>query len=552
MDPSLPLAPINLRDDLPRYPPLIQLLRVTGGTVPGPTGYASASVLAPLLYIASTQQSRTDTLLPRDREPCLVSDVSNLGLSPGYYLGRLCNSYAGLPVYEVLGALGGLFGLAQQVMLAMYATAPAGVSSTQVDEIILDLNLQQKAALANLTPCQLQVLLTTLNISQVGRLTISATPTQMQNLLVTTPTATGTQVTNTATQTLVNTLTIEQILNLTSSLTNEQVTVLTNTLSTAQILNLTNSLNRTQVTSLINGLTPGQVVNILNGTTSAQLTSIVPALTTAQLQTLGSLPPATVSSLVTGLTVPQLQTLLTSVTSVGQLVNLTTALTIGQISNVLNGLTPAQVTALAKYPPPTISALVGGLPLSSLAQTLGQLSVGGTPPPSPALGAQGTFPYIPYIVGRPSSTPATMQGYVPIVEDANTGTLYAFTGGTWQAVGGSGGGVTNTHSAFTGSTTDAYVTLFNQTAAQGWHGVVAAKNTDGANSLNFKVTATDFFGVTDSSTSFLPPSNNVVVPFDTATTIGNALPPFTTIKLEIQSFSPGNPATYEVHQSLVG
>ena len=99
-----PLTSPVLRDDLPRYPIVLQLLRVTATTVPGPAGVAQlagSSVLGPLLYVAFTQQLRTDALLPRDREPCLADDVNNIGLTPGFYLARLGGSFNSLPVYEV-------------------------------------------------------------------------------------------------------------------------------------------------------------------------------------------------------------------------------------------------------------------------------------------------------------------------------------------------------------------------------------------------------------------------------------------------------------------
>lgn len=107
-----PLAELNLRDDLPRYPPLVQMLRVTAAKVagPGPTVQGTvlgSSALAPTLYVSFTQQMRDDnTLLPRDREPCLVDDVNGVGLAPGYYLGRLASSWTSLPVYEVLTTIG--------------------------------------------------------------------------------------------------------------------------------------------------------------------------------------------------------------------------------------------------------------------------------------------------------------------------------------------------------------------------------------------------------------------------------------------------------------
>jgi len=95
----------NLQSDLPIYPPQLQLLRVTATTVAGPAGVsqlAGSSVLAPILYVSFTEQLRTDTMLPADREPCLVADVRGLGLPPGFYLGRLAGSWTSLPVYEVV------------------------------------------------------------------------------------------------------------------------------------------------------------------------------------------------------------------------------------------------------------------------------------------------------------------------------------------------------------------------------------------------------------------------------------------------------------------
>jgi len=105
MDLPSPLQPPTLRDDLPRYPPLVQLLRVTTATVVGPGGFAQpagSSFLGPTLYVSFLCQMRDDgSLLPRDREPVLVDDVNGAGLTPGYYLGRLAGSWTSLPVYEV-------------------------------------------------------------------------------------------------------------------------------------------------------------------------------------------------------------------------------------------------------------------------------------------------------------------------------------------------------------------------------------------------------------------------------------------------------------------
>lgn len=82
------------------YPVQIQACRVTGTTVSGPTGASSSP--GPVLYVAFTQQLRSDLLTPRDREPCLVFDLNGTVLSAGYYICRLSASYTGLPVYEAM------------------------------------------------------------------------------------------------------------------------------------------------------------------------------------------------------------------------------------------------------------------------------------------------------------------------------------------------------------------------------------------------------------------------------------------------------------------
>src|SRR3990167_2225915 len=109
------IRPVGLREDLPLYPPTQQLVRVTAATVAGPAGVAQvagSSVLSSPLHVAFTQQLRTDSLLPRDREPCLAAGVRGYELTPGFHLGRLAGSHSGLPVYEVVevgltGAEGG-------------------------------------------------------------------------------------------------------------------------------------------------------------------------------------------------------------------------------------------------------------------------------------------------------------------------------------------------------------------------------------------------------------------------------------------------------------
>ena len=115
-----PFSTPKLGSDLPLYPHLMQLVRVTSATVPGPAGVAQvagSSVLAPVLYVAFTQQVMEDSLLPRDREPCLVTHVDQISfarlvspLAPGFYTGRLVGSHNSLPVYEI-GGVGTLVAL---------------------------------------------------------------------------------------------------------------------------------------------------------------------------------------------------------------------------------------------------------------------------------------------------------------------------------------------------------------------------------------------------------------------------------------------------------
>lgn len=90
-----PLTSPTLRDDLPRYPVLTQLILIEsiGSTVAGPSGP---------LYNAVVQQLDTNLLVPRSREACLVADVVGLGLIATYYPGRLAGSFNDLPVYEVV------------------------------------------------------------------------------------------------------------------------------------------------------------------------------------------------------------------------------------------------------------------------------------------------------------------------------------------------------------------------------------------------------------------------------------------------------------------
>ncbi len=97
------LQPPFLGKQQPLYPHLMQAVRVTTSHIPGPiTSVSSSSITGPVLYISYTQQLDPTTLRPRDREPCLVTELNGNDLSAGYYTDcRLAGSYNGLPLYEV-------------------------------------------------------------------------------------------------------------------------------------------------------------------------------------------------------------------------------------------------------------------------------------------------------------------------------------------------------------------------------------------------------------------------------------------------------------------
>jgi hypothetical protein len=250
MPPSLNTQPPFFGPTAPVYPHLLQLLRVTSGTVPGPSGYASSSQLGPNLYIASTQQLRTDTLLPRDREPCLAVDVNSFGLIPGYYLGRLAGSYQSLPVYGVIG---------QEI-------AGAQTNNSSIPNPLTSyLTPAQIATLNNLNACQTQVFLQ-LPPTNIQSLTSNLTPTQLSNLV--------------------------------------------NILTFSQLQTLVTSLSISVISSMTSALNQSQVFNLVTSVTTAQVQSLVNNLTASQLRTLANYPPPTINALVNSISIGSLPTFL--------------------------------------------------------------------------------------------------------------------------------------------------------------------------------------------------------------------------------------------------
>lgn len=451
-------SPLNapvLRDDLPRYPGLIQLLRVTTATIAGPPDGPAGG-----LYVSSTQQLRTDNLRPRDREPCLVVDINNAGLTAGYYIGRLAGSYNDLPVYEVIMYTVGTGGIGGTVS---GASALPGLTLAQIQMLSASLTPLQINDLNNLTACQLQVLLQ-LPITNIKILS-DLTPTQIGDIV---GKLTYTQLSQVATQistpqTLVLTsayphlydavnrfLSPPQTLNILSNLSSQQTSTLVSL--TPDQLKIVAQLTVLEIQTLTN-LTPAQVSTLVGDLTKTELSSILSTLTTSQIiQLTNDLTSVQIKSLLQFVTATQITTLtqpqLVKLTAINNTYdNILKALTFPQLTSILTNLTVTQIQTLAKYPPPTITGLVTLLTTSVL---ITLLTV--TPQvPNPVSGSQTVFPNIPVVVGKPSSTPISIPGYVPVAVDSND-KVWIYIGGRYVGVslntsgtgGGGGGGISGT------------------------------------------------------------------------------------------------------------
>lgn len=514
----------------PLYPHLLQLLRITAATVPGPQGYTSSSQVNANLYIAYTEQLRTDTLNPRDREPCLADDVNGFGLTPGYYLGRLAGQYNGLPVYEA------------------YCCPPAGLSGgsssfleagTQTAKLLTTLTPAQIAVLNNLNPCQLQTFIQ-LNPSQMQYLTTNLTASQLANLV---DTLTYTQLSNLVSTQLTQTVVI-------SSAYPPLYSIINQSLTTAQADTVLGNLSSQQLSTLIN-LTSQQIQTIMGagGLTLSQLQTLT-NLTAPQVATLvGQLTSTQISSLLTTLTTGQLQQLTNTLTA-NQIQTLMTVLTASNVQTLLTNLTASQLTTLTKYDPSTIEGLFTVLTASGLSTFL---NVTG-PPPNPVLGSPSSFPEFPIISSQPSSVPYPLYtGYTPVVVDL-TGKFWAYIKGTWTSLGS--GGASNTVNSYTGTTTNVAANVFDYINANGVHGSFSIKNTGGANSLNWNLTITDMYGnSTGIGSSTVTPGQIGNYAFEsdkTGSGLIQAKNPIKEAVLSVQDTSAGSHTTYDVRLSVVG
>lgn len=383
MLPNLTNPTLNLGP--PLYPPLIQLLRVTSSFISVPGSTAN-------LYISSTQQLRTDTLTPRDREPCFAVILPDSpGLLPGYYLGRLAGSYNSLPVYEIISNSSGgttVVGNSSTVPTSLFLP---GLTQQQITYLTSNLNSTQLNTLNNLTACQLQVIIQ-LPISQLQALTTGLTPNQLTLL--------------------VDNLTYTQLKTIVDTLTTSQTIVISSAYPQLYSL-LTQSLTTNQLTTTLGNLTSQQVSTLVDLTFSQVQT--ISTLNIVQLQKLTSLTPYQVGILIGELTSNQLSGLLDNLT-ISQLQQLGNNLPTGQIKLLVTNYTPAQIKNL--------------IPSLTTAQSL------------QTLGNQTISAQIPLIIGQPSSVPnPSLPGYAPIIVD-NTGKLWGYTGSSWQNLTGSSGGST--------------------------------------------------------------------------------------------------------------
>ncbi len=105
------------------------------------------------------------------------------------------------------------------------------------------------------------------------------------------------------------------------------------------------------------------------------------------------------------------------------------------------------------------------------------------------------------------------------------------------------------------NTADAYATIVDQKNQRGLVGIGTVVNTDGADSLTVKETATDAFGNTVSLETVVLFGDSYMLDPQTNLDDGGgnvAYPPFVEYKVEIKSTSAGNPASYEMHFASQG
>ncbi len=113
--------------------------------------------------------------------------------------------------------------------------------------------------------------------------------------------------------------------------------------------------------------------------------------------------------------------------------------------------------------------------------------------------------------------------------------------------------ISNTKTNYTGTTTNALVTVFTLTNSSGLHGSFSIKNTHASNGVSYKVTAVDMYGTSrNSGTVPVPVGNVATFCFDTILSTTTAGSPNSSVTLEVIDTSAGNHATYDVYTSVIG
>lgn len=146
----------------------------------------------------------------------------------------------------------------------------------------------------------------------------------------------------------------------------------------------------------------------------------------------------------------------------------------------------------------------------------------------------------------------------------NGGKTYYFPAATEPAVGTTAISFSQTQAAVpagtaanaltdpAGTTTAAYAAVFDVTNASGLHGVFSIKNSGGVNSLDVRVTQTDFYGNSATPSATVTAGNYYV--FDLHDFIGSfpPAPPYRAIKVEVKDTAAGSHTTWVAFLSLIG
>jgi hypothetical protein len=112
-----------------------------------------------------------------------------------------------------------------------------------------------------------------------------------------------------------------------------------------------------------------------------------------------------------------------------------------------------------------------------------------------------------------------------------------------------GGAGTLTHD--TGTTTAAFVQVFDVTNADGFHGSINVRNNGGLNGMQYKLTMTDMYNNVTSITTTL--AIGIISAVDLDSVIGgNSFPPYKELKLEVKDSTAGFHTTYDVYRAFVG